>query len=298
MLYLCTNMKLNKFLRIDRVEKGCRDEFQYLYVWRDLYKCCDATFLNLSGSRKECLKKLENHIHKLRYINPYCTDVDVIDDITDVLKSKISDGVRILESDVWNIAYEVFKRDIPTNIYEIVHSYKKVEWKDNISSLLVLTEDQYGRYLRLDEDKRKDYKKQILRNIKMNEARNCISKVKSDDNYEKVMVAIDVLREGSNDYLVSVKDVCDTSKLSEPTVRKYLDKCCDNLNSINGYTAIKNKRIEMVLEKDNELFEACLRLKDKGRKINKLQLFNETGIARATIDKHWSKVEEFLNTLK
>jgi hypothetical protein len=53
----------------------------------------------------------------------------------------------------------------------------------------------------------------------------------------------------------------------------------------------------MVLEKDNELFDGCLRLKDKGKKINKLQLFNETGISRVTIDKHWSKVEEFLKTI-
>jgi len=290
-------MKLIKFLRIDAIESGCREEFSYLYVWRSLYKCCDATFLNLTGNRKDCLKNIEIHIHKLRYINPYCTDSDVIEDITNVLTSKVADGIRVLESDVWNIVYDVFKKDVPSNIRDIVHSYKKVEWKDNIASLLVLTEDQYGRYLKLDVDKREDYKKQILRNIKMNEARKCINKVKSDDNYEKVMVAVDVLREGSDNYMVSIKDVCDTSKLSEPTVRKYLDKCCENLNSVDGYTAIKNKRTEMVLEKDNELFEGCLRLRDKGKKINKLQLFNETGISRVTIDKHWSKVEEFLNTI-
>ncbi len=290
-------MRLNKFLRIDSVEKGCRIEFQYLYVWNDLYKCCDATFLNLSGSRKDCLSKIDTHIYKLRYINPECSSEDIIDDITELLKKKVSDGVKVLESDIWNMVYDSFKRDIPSNIRDIVHSYKKIEWKDNISSLLVLNEDQYGRYLKLEEDKRIEYKKQILRNIKMNEARKCISRVNSENNYEKVMVAIDILRDGSEDYSVSVKDVCDTSKLSEPTVRKYLDKCCENLNSVNGYTAIKNKRTEMILEKDNELFEACLRLKDKGSKINKLQLFNESGISRVTIDKHWDKIQDFLKTI-
>ena len=290
-------MKLDKFLRIDQVEVGCREEFPYLYVWNDMYRCCDATFLNISGSRKDCLKRLETHIYKLMYINPDCNSNDLIEDITEVLTSKVSDGIKLLESDVWNMVYDLRKKDIPSNIRDIVHSFKKVEWKNNTASLLVLNEEQYGRYLRLDEDSRGDYKKQILRNIKMNEARNCINKVKSDNNYEKVMVAVDILREESADYSISIKDVCDTSNLSEPTVRKYLDKCCENLNAVNGYTAIKNKRIELVLEKDNELFEACLRLKDKGSKINKLRLSKETGISRITIDRHWDKIENFIKSI-
>lgn len=290
-------MRLNKFLRIDQVVVGCREEFPYLYVWNDMYKCCDATFLNISGDRKECLKRLEIHIYKLMYINPDCSSGDLIDDITELLTSKVHDGVRLLESDVWNMVYELKNKEIPNNIRDIVHSFKKVEWKENISSLLVLNEDQYGRYLRLDEHSRVDYKKQILRNIKMNEARKCINKVKSDNNYEKVMVAIDILREDNSEYSVNIKDICNTSNLSEPTVRKYLDKCCENLNAVNGYTAIKNKRVELVLEKDNELFEACLRLKDKGSKINKLRLFKETGISRITIDRHWDKIESFLSTI-
>jgi biotin operon repressor len=137
-----------------------------------------------------------------------------------------------------------------------------------------------------------DYDEELILNIidiKFEEV-----KLFKKDTLIKITDALSLWKNKNSDNIVSIKEISNICRLSENTVRKYINKCCENLDK---NIIVKNKRTEMVLEKDNELFEACLRLKDKGRKINKLQLFNETGISRVTIDKHWDKVQEFLNTI-
>lgn len=105
-----------------------------------------------------------------------------------------------------------------------------------------------------------------------------------------------IIKLNKNNIENTVSNISDDCKLSLVTVKKYVDVLDKELNVIKRYSII-NKNEQLASQKDNELFEACLRLKDKGSKINKLRLSKETGISRITIDRHWDKIENFIKSI-
>lgn len=75
-------------------------------------------------------------IYKLWYINPDVNSNEMCEYLVEIIKKKSSTGIFITESDVYNMVYEIFDSELPSNISELVKTKdgknkvtKIVEWK-------------------------------------------------------------------------------------------------------------------------------------------------------------------------
>jgi len=285
---------INNYLRITPVTKDCRVEFNYLYVWNEPYELVDARFFVFGLSRKKTLSNLRLFIYKLWYIN---TDVDsneMCEYLVEIIKKKSSTGIFITESDVYNMVYEIFDSDLPSNISELVKTKdgknkvtKIVEWKKNINGLLVIDSkrmDEIRKSKNKEQDIKKEYKK-----IKLKYMKNCIDKVGKEDKLQLIEATIDSLREEKES--ATIKDISDLSGVGYLTTRKYIDLMADRLDFVDGFKVIRNQHKETSDSTISELLRCKEELEKNNIKVNKMSLHKASGISRPTIDKHWSVIK-------
>jgi len=300
-------MILKTTLRITPITEGCREEFQYLYIWNEPYEVVDASYFVFGKNRDSTLINLKNHIYKLMYINLDCTSNDIIEYMVSMLNKKSKDGVFITESDISDITYSVFNLDIPSNISEMVKTkyvklkgngfdgvkWKKeittriVEWKPNINGLLVL-DNRKMQEIRssgnIEKEMSIEYKKIKIKYIKM-----CMDKLNNTQKQLVIESSIDVLREGNES--ATIKDISSNTGLSVNTVRKYVSLMADRLDFIDGFKVIRNKIKNDIEDNINNIEECIEMLRLEGIKVNKMNIHKHTGISRPTIDKYWNMLD-------
>lgn len=286
---------IDNYLRITPVTKDCRVEFNYLYVWNEPYELVDARFFVFGLSRKNTLKNLRLFIYKLWYINPSVDSNEMCDYLIEIIKKKSSTGIFITESDVYNMVYEIFDSEIPSNISELVKTKdgknkvtKIVEWKKNINGLLVIDSkrmDEIRKSKNKEQDIKKEYKK-----IKLKYMKNCIDKVGKEDKLQLIEATIDSLREEKES--ATIKDISDLSGVGYLTTRKYIDLMADRLDFVDGFKVIRNQHKETSDSTISELLRCKEELEKEGVKVNKMSLHKASGISRPTIDKHWSVIKQ------
>ena len=285
---------INNYLRITPVTKDCRVEFNYLYVWNEPYELVDARFFVFGLSRKKTLRNLRLFIYKLWYINPDVDSNEMCEYLVEIIKKKSSTGIFITESDVYNMVYEIFDSDLPSNISELVKTKdgknkvtKIVEWKKNINGLLVIDSkrmDEIRKSKNKEQDIKKEYKK-----IKLKYMKNCIDKVGKEDKLQLIEATIDSLREEKES--ATIKDISDLSGVGYLTTRKYIDLMADRLDFVDGFKVIRNQHKETSDSTISELLRCKEELEKNNIKVNKMSLHKASGISRPTIDKHWSIIK-------
>jgi len=289
-------MSLSTKIRITNIIKGCRTEFQYLYVWNEPYVIVDASFFIFGKNRNNSLKNLREYIYKLWYINTESSYLELSSHIVGILNKKVNDGIFITESDVYKMVYEIMNSQLPKDINVFtktkvvknkrIETTSKIEWKDNVNGLLVLSEEVM-KNVRASNDISKamtnEYKK-----VKIKYAKKCMDKVLESGNESTIECAIDILREDNNS--VSIKDISDASGMSVNTVRKYVELMADRLDSIDGFRVVRNKITETIDDNLNKIREAKIELLKEGVKPTKINLHKFTGVSRPTIDKYWNKI--------
>lgn len=285
---------INNYLRITPVTKDCRVEFNYLYVWNEPYELVDARFFVFGLSRKKTLRNLRLFIYKLWYINPDVDSNEMCEYLVEIIKKKSSTGIFITESDVYNMVYEIFDSDLPSNISELVKTKdgknkvtKIVEWKKNINGLLVIDSkrmDEIRKSKNKEQDIKKEYKK-----IKLKYMKNCIDKVGKEDKLQLIEATIDSLREEKES--ATIKDISDLSGVGYLTTRKYIDLMADRLDFVDGFKVIRNQHKETSDSTISELLRCKEELEKNNIKVNKMSLHKASGISRPTIDKHWSVIK-------
>lgn len=285
---------INNYLRITPVTKDCRVEFNYLYVWNEPYELVDARFFVFGLSRKKTLRNLRLFIYKLWYINPDVDSNEMCEYLVEIIKKKSSTGIFITESDVYNMVYEIFDSDIPSNISELVKTKdgknkvtKIVEWKKNINGLLVIDSKRMDE-IRKSENKEQDIKKEYKK-IKLKYMKNCIDKVGKEDKLQLIEATIDSLREEKES--ATIKDISDLSGVGYLTTRKYIDLMADRLDFVDGFKVIRNQHKETSDSTISELLRCKEELEKNNIKVNKMSLHKASGISRPTIDKHWSVIK-------
>ena len=285
---------INNYLRITPVTKDCRVEFNYLYVWNEPYELVDARFFVFGLNRKKTLKNLRLFIYKLWYINPEVDSNEICEYLIEIVKKKSSTGIFITESDVYNMVYEIFDSDLPSNISEIVKTkdgknkvVKIVEWKKNINGLLVIDSKRMEE-IRNCENREQEIKKEYKK-IKLKYMKNCIDKVGKEDKLQLIEATIDSLREEKES--ATIKDISDLSGVGYLTTRKYIDLMADRLDFVDGFKVIRNQHKETSDSTISELLRCKKELEKEGVKINKMSLHKASGISRPTIDKHWSVIK-------
>ncbi len=285
---------INNYLRITPVTKDCRVEFNYLYVWNEPYELVDARFFVFGLSRKKTLRNLRLFIYKLWYINPDVDSNEMCEYLVEIIKKKSSTGIFITESDVYNMVYEIFDSDLPSNISELVKTKdgknkvtKIVEWKKNINGLLVIDSKRMDE-IRKSENKEQDIKKEYKK-IKLKYMKNCIDKVGKEDKLQLIEATIDSLREEKES--ATIKDISDLSGVGYLTTRKYIDLMADRLDFVDGFKVIRNQHKETSDSTISELLRCKEELEKNNIKVNKMSLHKASGISRPTIDKHWSVIK-------
>lgn len=116
-------------------------------------------------------------------------------------------------------------------------------------------------------------------------------KVFRTDTSKKITDALILLTSSELDCRVSIKEVSNICELSEVTVRKYLDKCCEGLGFNVAFT---NKINTLKDEKLDLMKEAIEKLKHLGLKINKLTISKHSGVSRSTVYKRWEELTKYI----
>lgn len=284
-------------LRVTPITDMCREEFQYLYIWKEPYELVDASFLVFGKSRDSTLNNLRLYIYKLWYINPDCSYIEMTNHIVDILNKRVSGGVFISESDISSMVFYIMNSMLPKDISEIVKNKyvngdsvkttSRVEWKDSVSGLLVLSDKRMSEIRKssdIDKEMMKEY-----RNIKIRYAKKCMDMVNSESNKVLVECTIDEFR--SSGESATVKEISDSCGLNIDTVRKYIDLMADRLDSIDGFKVIRNKVKENIDCNINKMIEAKERLIEKNRIITKTNIHRESGVSRPTINKYWNIIK-------
>jgi predicted transcriptional regulator len=290
-------MKLNTTLIVTQVTDNCREEFQYLYVWYEPYKVVDASYLVLSNNKESALKSIEDFVYKLWYINPDCSYIDIVSHIVEIINKRSSKGIYVTETDVYNLVFKIMNSKLPSDISNLVTSKFKngsrvettkiVEWKSNVSGLLVLDDNKMKRIRmskNIELELSKEYKK-----IKLRYMKKCIDKVNRDNHQDLVESTIDMLRDTQSE--ASVNEISFNCGLSYTTTRKYIDLMADRLNFIEGFKVIKDKNKEMSNDTIKRLIKTKENMKSDGIRVNKTNLCRESGISRPTIDKYWNIIK-------
>lgn len=283
---------LNKLLRITNDTEDCKVEFKYLWVWKSPYTCVDATYLYLGKDKEYALNSIKEYVYKLWYINTDCSAEHLIDEVLLVLNSNLKNGVHILESDVYNLVYSIYNKELPKDISQkVIHkgdrlTTRKVEWKKNLNSLLVIDED----LSRFEGEYREIKIKELYKLKKLRYAMKCISEVTQDCNEAIVNTAIDLLKPGR--VSIPASEISKASGLSLNTVKKYIDLMHGRLDCIEGYKVTLNSKVELKDKKMIQLKEAKDLLITKGLKVNVLSLSKITNISRITVNKYWDELKK------
>ena len=294
-------MRLNTSLRLTPVTKDCRVEFEYLYIWNEPYEVVDASFFVFVKDKKKTLLLLKTYIYKLRYINPDCTDVSVMEHIIEILNNSSDKGVFITETDICKMVYNIFEIDIPSDISKMVKTKyiknkqnkweesittRRAEWKNNIYGLLRIKPERMREILSSDnpdEEERKEYKK-----IKMNYIRKCMSLVDKNNNERKIEVAIDALKESSQS--TNAQELSKETSMSIQSIRKHLNNIADRIDFVDGFKVIRNMNTEGADASIQKMIDAKQKLTNDGLKVNKVNVQRESGLSKPTVNKHWNKI--------
>jgi hypothetical protein len=286
---------INTKLIITPVTMGCREEFNYLYVWNEPYEIVDASFLIFGFDKQTTLRNLKLFIYKLWYINPEISQDEITEYVVKLLNSKSSSGVFITETDIYNLVYSIFNSDLPKNISDIVKTKdgvnkttRIIEWKNNLNGLLVINDKrmcEIRESKNISEEINKEYKK-----IKIKYMKKCLDKVNNENNLKMIESTIDVLREDRE--FATVKDISDISGLGYNTTKKYIDLMVDRLNFIDGFKVIRNQHKETSDYVLKTLIECKELINQQGIRFNKMSLHKASGISRPTIDKYWEIISK------
>lgn len=267
-----------KFRILDTQVK--RIEFKYLYVWEDKYECVDARYVNITTSRDVALYNFKIYIYKLMYLNPSMTEDDfVFHGLNIVLEALKNKGVYILDSDVYSICSELFHNDFDSELYSLIKTKKKIEWKSDLRELLK----------NIDENS-SDVKKEI-RNIKIKESIRCLNTLKMDRTKKIILDAIVGIKEENG--VCCISDISKKTGISYNTVKRHYE---DYMNDIllDEYHFIINKNSSLKDEKLSLMKEAIDKLKGLGIKVNKLTVSEYSGVSRSTVYKRWEELTKYI----
>jgi DNA-binding transcriptional ArsR family regulator len=257
-----------------------RVEFEYLYIWEDQYECVDARYVNIVSSRDVALYNFRIYIYKLMYLNPNCVEDDFVIHGLNVLHETLkTHGVYILDQDVYRICSELFANDFDSELYSKVKSKRRVEWKPNISGLLVGID--------LKDD---DYRKAI-KNAKIKESLRCLNKLKMDKTKKIILSAIVSIKEESNSCCVS--DVARVTGISYNTVKRHYEDYMNEF-TLDEYHFMINKNDSLKDEKISVMKDAVDKLKSLGLKVSKLTVSQYSGVSRNTVNKRWEELTKYI----
>lgn len=262
-------------------------EFDYIWYWKDKYTCVDARFVNIIHSRDTALFNFKEHLYKLWYLNNDMTEDDMIKEGLTLIKVVTNNnGTYLLDSDVYKISSEVFNNELPVDFVSRVKSVKRIEWKQDLSGLMKLNDDEenYLSMFAYDKVKLSIEIKKMNKDKKLNEVLNCINKIKMDKSKEKIINAIKVLKE-TND-TCTISDICKVSGMSYAAVKKNYEEFMDE-NIVNGYKFVINKNNVLKDDKIEAMKKAINKIKSLDGKVSKLSVSKFSGVARGTVIKRW-----------
>ena len=255
---------LNVFMRITPLTLGCRDEYDYVYIWRDRYKCVDATYLNMRHSRESSLAALRVYIWKLRYLNPYMGDLVISEFVIKTLnRAVLGGGIFLTETDIYNEIYSIFNyKDIPHNITEVVMSSRRSEWKVNSRSL---TDD-----LGLDDRGIKEIRRKYLG--------GCLrwtNRLVRTEKIESILKGVDT---------ITVDELADMLNISKRSVKASLKGIIAVNVAVSDRKRVKNDNIEKIQE------EVSRMLRD-GERVTKDGVRRNIDLGRNTISRWWGMID-------
>lgn len=255
-----------------------RIQFEYLYVWEDGYECIDARYVNITSSRNVALHNFKVYIYKLMYLNPSKLEDDFIFCGLNMLHETMkSYGVYIIDEDIYRICSELFNGGFNSYYYNQIRSKKRIEWKPDLSELLVNANT---------DGKEKNIRK-VIKNIKIKESLRCLNTLKMDKTKKIILNAILIIKEQGNSCCIS--DVSKATGISYNTVKKYYEEYMREF-LLDEYYFIENKNNSLKDEKISAMKEAIIKLNTLGLKITKMNVSQYSGVSRNTVNKRWEEL--------
>lgn len=311
-LYLCFMKKIDRFLILSRRQNDVIREYDYAYYWEDGYEYVDARFLYLGKSKEISLSHIELFSYKLMYINPNITHYEINGIISNIIDSKIENGtpVYVRDEDVLNkikLAEANIKHNhnnILSDISRIVrlqspyqikngfipNNRKHIEFKKDLSGLLVLEEDEEKEYLKISDTQLKsDYIFNLKKKKKAKYAMEIFNKHRTNKTKQLISNAIEALSEQKT--LITREEVSELTGFSERTISRYINKVLNDYNKFSDVKITINKKEREVVNNKMKLKEHYEKMVKAGGKINKSELHRRSKVSRVTINKYWDNLK-------
>jgi hypothetical protein len=291
-VYICSMIK-NQF--VSASERNV--DFEYCWVYPDKYKCIDASFLNLNGSRTSVVRSIKVVVYRLMAINPEASAGDISLYLKGVLRNFVAMGGKtcVLEFDLSKVVDDVFSlEDVPEWLRASLYSYKKVLWKSNISDLIQLTDNEKQEMeLIKDEVERTKYKVSKISEKKRNYASKAVVQTMTADMMIRVVAGLESIMETPECGEMSIQALSDLIGIHRDTLVKYLHQMGGNNNKVIKEAGILKDKRELMKERTEEkIIDTCNAIHERRELVNKIKLHKEAVVSRPTIDKKWDD-EEF-----
>ena len=268
---------INTFMILSVVTPDCRDEYDYLYVWKGSYLCVDATYLNIKHSRESSISSLRLHIYKLWYMNPDISSYALADMLVLMLRSiVVIKSVYITENDIYDEVDRIMKDKLPYNISDIVISKKRIEWKSNIRGLYELREgelESFSVYKGYELHKRLRDRITLL---KRNYALECLRETNMEVKIDRITVE---MNKSVDTILIS--DLSSMCGISVRSIKSVIGMLPEDLRCriVNGNVATMERNSITV---KNEVD----RIMKEGEVISINKIHKRLGISRRTVKKY------------
>lgn len=272
-----------------------RIEFRYLYVWENKYECVDARYVNISSSKDSALYNYRIYVWKVWYLNTDCSEDDLINDGLRLIENTMkSHATFLLESDVYRICSEIFNNSFNSELFNKIKTKKQIEWKSNISDLIMFTEQEESYLYGLKKESFIKEANNIIRNKKIRESIKCLNSLKMDKTKRIILDSITSIKEENK--TCSISDLSQLTGISYNTVKKYYEEYMEEF-TLDEYVFMVNKNNSLKDEKMNSMKGAINNLKKSGLSVNRTNVSKYSGISRNTVNKRWDELNDYFNKL-
>lgn len=279
----------------------CRKvEHRYLYVWEEPFSVIDARFIPFDCSRKAAINGVRLATYKLMAINTNINSAPKDSDVINHIEAKVYFSMRlgkrasIHSRDIEEIVMECFLTEPPEYIAKNIITTKRVEWKSNWMDLIQFSTEQKKKMNSLGDDEKMSYEFKIIGEQKRKYAMECMS-------FSNGVLIVDKVREAMDSWLeTNAKEDITYNYIAKElghdvtTIKKYLKDAKD----IYDFLELQDDaRRRWRKSNDAKLVNSCYIINERGKKITKVGLSNESGLSRQTVYNKWNDRDLKLNTL-